>query len=201
MPPVTTREAPTIGDLLDLPPQVYRGDLVVNLADDVNRPDKVLDNYVVTPQLVDEKKKETFLIVCVILAEPGRLVGAVAGGLPFGGRPGGRSAAIASVEDVVPVAANGGARSVEYPDLARAGRTSQGLPGMSPLLPFAPRRSMGRDRQPRRDDTSRSARSHRPRHGPCQHGASWCRNRTSPPAGSSEEWLFPRTLQRQPLNG
>ena len=42
---------------------------------------------------------------------------------------------------------------------------------------------MARGRQPGLHGAGRSAPSHRPRHGPCQHDASWCMDRTSPPAG------------------
>ncbi|PAY16342.1 phage resistance protein [Rhodopirellula sp. SM50] len=39
-------------DLIDIPEQVHRGDFVLKLAEDVAQPDKVLDQYVVTDQLV-----------------------------------------------------------------------------------------------------------------------------------------------------
>src|SRR5690242_19213432 len=52
-PPITTADTPTIGELLDLPPQVFQGDFVLKLSEGVTRPDETLHNYVVTPQLVD----------------------------------------------------------------------------------------------------------------------------------------------------
>lgn len=39
-------------DLIDIPEQVHRGDFVLKLAEDVAKPDKVLDTYVVTDELV-----------------------------------------------------------------------------------------------------------------------------------------------------
>src|SRR5215203_993794 len=42
-----------IGDLLDLPERVHKGDFVLNLSEGVTRPKETLDSYVVTPQLVD----------------------------------------------------------------------------------------------------------------------------------------------------
>ena len=39
-------------DLIDIPEQVHRGDFVLKLAEDVARPDVVLDDYVVTDELV-----------------------------------------------------------------------------------------------------------------------------------------------------
>lgn len=54
MPPTATAtDTPTIGELLDLPAQVFRGDFVLNLSDGVTRPQETLERYVVTPQLVD----------------------------------------------------------------------------------------------------------------------------------------------------
>src|SRR4051812_3430360 len=54
MPPTaTTADTPTIGELLDLPAQVFQGDFVLKLSEGVTRPDETLKHYVVTPQLVD----------------------------------------------------------------------------------------------------------------------------------------------------
>ncbi|TVP96689.1 MAG: phage resistance protein [Planctomycetaceae bacterium] len=39
-------------DLIDIPERVHRDDFVLKLAEDVTRPDKVLDSYVVTDELV-----------------------------------------------------------------------------------------------------------------------------------------------------
>ena len=39
-------------DLIDIPEQVHRGDFVLKLAEDVTRPDVVLNDYVVTDELV-----------------------------------------------------------------------------------------------------------------------------------------------------
>src|SRR6056297_2823716 len=39
-------------DLIEIPEQVHRGDFVLKLAEDVAKPDKVLDTYVVTDELV-----------------------------------------------------------------------------------------------------------------------------------------------------
>jgi hypothetical protein len=41
-----------ISELLDLPEKVRKGDFVLNLARGVTEPDKTLEQYVVTPQLV-----------------------------------------------------------------------------------------------------------------------------------------------------
>ena len=38
-------------DLISIPDSVHRGDFVLKLAEDVSRPDHVVDNYVVTPEL------------------------------------------------------------------------------------------------------------------------------------------------------
>ena len=40
-----------IRDLIEIPESVQRGDFVLRLAEDLTRPDVVLDNYVVTPEL------------------------------------------------------------------------------------------------------------------------------------------------------
>src|SRR5262245_60784318 len=55
MPPTPSLASPDtrIGDLLDLPERVHKGDFVLNLAEGVTRPKETLDSYVVTPQLVD----------------------------------------------------------------------------------------------------------------------------------------------------
>jgi hypothetical protein len=42
-----------ISELLDLPARVRKGDFVLNLSKGVNEPQKTLDRYVVTPQLVE----------------------------------------------------------------------------------------------------------------------------------------------------
>ena len=42
-----------ISELLDLPERVRKGDFVLNLSKGVNEPQKTLDRYVVTPQLVE----------------------------------------------------------------------------------------------------------------------------------------------------
>jgi chromosomal replication initiation ATPase DnaA len=41
-----------ISELLDLPDRVRKGDFVLNLSKGVTEPDKTLEQYVVTPQLV-----------------------------------------------------------------------------------------------------------------------------------------------------
>ena len=41
-----------ISDLLDLPDKVRKGDFVLNLSKGVTEPEKTLEQYVVTPQLV-----------------------------------------------------------------------------------------------------------------------------------------------------
>ena len=41
-----------ISDLLDLPEKVRKGDFVLNLSKGITEPDKTLEQYVVTPQLV-----------------------------------------------------------------------------------------------------------------------------------------------------
>src|SRR5262245_1261600 len=51
--PITDSAVPTIGELLDLPAQVFRDDFVLNLSEGVTRPDETLKQYVVTPQLVE----------------------------------------------------------------------------------------------------------------------------------------------------
>jgi hypothetical protein len=48
----TTHEA-LIGELIDLPPQVFPGDFVLKLSEGVTRPDETLKQYVVTSQLAD----------------------------------------------------------------------------------------------------------------------------------------------------
>jgi hypothetical protein len=48
-----TADRPPIGELLDLPAQVFRGDFVLNLSEGVTRPEDTLRHYVVTPQLVE----------------------------------------------------------------------------------------------------------------------------------------------------
>jgi hypothetical protein len=54
MPPTaTTADTPAIGELLDLPAQVFPGDFVLKLAEGVTRRDDTLRQYVVTPQLAD----------------------------------------------------------------------------------------------------------------------------------------------------
>jgi hypothetical protein len=40
-----------IKDLIDIPERVQKGDFVLRLSEDIQRPDVVLDNYVVTPEL------------------------------------------------------------------------------------------------------------------------------------------------------
>jgi hypothetical protein len=53
MPPTaTTADTPTIGELLDLPAQVFQGDFVLKLAEGVTRPDETLSQYVVPQELV-----------------------------------------------------------------------------------------------------------------------------------------------------
>ncbi len=42
-----------ISELLDLPERVRKGDFVLNLAQGVTEPEKTLQRYVVTPQLVE----------------------------------------------------------------------------------------------------------------------------------------------------
>lgn len=42
-----------ISELLDLPERVRKGDFVLNLSARVNEPQKTLERYVVTPQLVE----------------------------------------------------------------------------------------------------------------------------------------------------
>ena len=42
-----------ISELLDLPERVRKGDFVLNLSNSVNEPQKTLERYVVTPQLVE----------------------------------------------------------------------------------------------------------------------------------------------------
>ena len=42
-----------ISELLDLPDRVRKGDFVLNLSKGVTEPKKTLDQYVVTPQLVE----------------------------------------------------------------------------------------------------------------------------------------------------
>src|SRR5262249_40432776 len=54
MPPAApTADAPTMGELLDLPPQVFQGDFVLKLAEGVTRPDQTLRHYLPTPQPAD----------------------------------------------------------------------------------------------------------------------------------------------------
>src|SRR3954451_15010124 len=55
MPPPTPTSSLEVrlGDLLDLPERVHKGDFVLNLSEGVTRPKQTLDSYVVTPQLVD----------------------------------------------------------------------------------------------------------------------------------------------------
>ncbi len=43
----------TIAEIFDLPKQVHQGDFVLRLTEGVDRPAKTLDDYVVTPQLVN----------------------------------------------------------------------------------------------------------------------------------------------------
>jgi hypothetical protein len=50
--PMTAHDV-LIGDLLDLPERVHKGDFVLNLSEGVTRPRETLDSYVVTPQLAD----------------------------------------------------------------------------------------------------------------------------------------------------
>ena len=40
-----------IKELIDVPDRVQKGDFVLRLAEDINHPERVLDNYVVTPKL------------------------------------------------------------------------------------------------------------------------------------------------------
>ncbi|HAH43603.1 MAG TPA: hypothetical protein DCM07_01880, partial [Planctomycetaceae bacterium] len=40
-----------IKELINIPEQIQQGDFVLRLAEDINRPEVVLDNYVVTPEL------------------------------------------------------------------------------------------------------------------------------------------------------
>jgi len=40
-----------IKELIDIPDRVQKGDFVLRLVEDINRPEVVLDNYVVTPEL------------------------------------------------------------------------------------------------------------------------------------------------------
>ena len=42
-----------ISELLDLPERVRKGDFVLNLSKGVTEPEKTLEQYVVTPQLVE----------------------------------------------------------------------------------------------------------------------------------------------------
>src|SRR5690606_20825131 len=42
-----------IADILDLPERVRKGDFVLNLSKGVTEPEKTLDQYVVTPQLLE----------------------------------------------------------------------------------------------------------------------------------------------------
>ena len=49
--PRTDNEMTLIKDLIDIPERVHRDDFVLHLAEDINRPDVVLDRYVVTPEL------------------------------------------------------------------------------------------------------------------------------------------------------
>lgn len=49
----STTDTPTIGELLDLPAQVFQGDFVLKLSEGITRPDETLRQYVVTPQLVE----------------------------------------------------------------------------------------------------------------------------------------------------
>ena len=42
-----------IRDLIELPDRVRRGDFVLRLTEGVTKPEETIDNYVVTPQLVD----------------------------------------------------------------------------------------------------------------------------------------------------
>jgi hypothetical protein len=54
MPPTTTTaDTPAIGELLDLPAQVFPGDFVLKLSEGITRPDDTLKQYVVTPQLAE----------------------------------------------------------------------------------------------------------------------------------------------------
>ncbi len=52
-PAVASTDTPTIGELLDLPAQVFQGDFVLKLSEGITRPDETLKQYVVTPQLVE----------------------------------------------------------------------------------------------------------------------------------------------------
>ena len=40
-----------IKDLIDIPDRVQKGDFVLRLSEDIEHPDVVLANYVVTPEL------------------------------------------------------------------------------------------------------------------------------------------------------
>lgn len=40
-----------IKELIDIPDRVQKGDFVLRLAEDINHPERILDNYVVTPEL------------------------------------------------------------------------------------------------------------------------------------------------------
>ena len=42
----------TIAEIFDLPERVHQGDFVLRLAEGVERPERTLRDYVVTPQLV-----------------------------------------------------------------------------------------------------------------------------------------------------
>src|SRR5436309_13835280 len=53
MSPATAAQDVTIGQLLDLPAQVFQGDFVLKLSEGVTRPDETLEHYVVTPQLAE----------------------------------------------------------------------------------------------------------------------------------------------------
>ena len=43
-----------IKDLIDIPDRVQKGDFVLRLSEDIKRPDVVLANYVVTPELAKD---------------------------------------------------------------------------------------------------------------------------------------------------
>ena len=43
----------TIADVIEIPESVHAGDFVLRLGEGVNRPERTLDDYVVTPALVD----------------------------------------------------------------------------------------------------------------------------------------------------
>ena len=40
-----------IKDLIDIPERVQKGDFVLRLAEDISHPERILDNYVLTPEL------------------------------------------------------------------------------------------------------------------------------------------------------